>query len=366
MKVTVGDQSQEIQWSPLPKFAPPSPSAAVLAGSGQITLEETVVNAGPAFAPKILWNLERSNDDAQALQNVAMPTLTQDQNNPFKAVLTTDSVGSFVAYAYVDMDGTGTLTPNDKKLWGFRVIEVKMDVKQSSIGSAAQFAAMAAQGAPAGTQINSGSANNPAINFSAIVELTGGGGDMKRGLDQIYLGWLGNGLDDTVQATYENNHWSKEGLTPGKAFPILDSGRPNAGSGAATAFLSDSTETPVAQQQRELRTVTATDNPAVAFRNQHPNHLNDNLIGIGGMQSFRAYLVAFAAPFNKTYVATATVDWSANYAFTHQVGWVNTNSSIARPPQNVATIIPAQKVETAGGKTSAPVWTDSIAYTYDP
>ncbi len=336
---------------------------ATFKGSPELQLEAKLgPNVAPFVRDNLGWGHFRNAADAQPLQD-PLPTLTPDPGNPLKAKLANNSIGSFKVVFFDNVDGVAGYDPQkDVSLKDFRVVQIGMAVTQSTVMTNNAFTTAPHQqpGAPPATEFRTDANNAEALDLSATIELTGGGGDQKLGLNRAHLGWVGNINDVTTTANYVGGHTIKERITPGLSFPLLDASAQNP---ANTVFRASSTEVVGPNQPaREIRTVTAVDAPFAIFRDSFPNANNDPISAMNGKYVFEEYLAGFTDFYVTTFVASATVDWTVDYKWAKQAAWVDQGSTVTSP-NNAATVLQeAKTVEALGGKATPPYWLASIGF----
>jgi hypothetical protein len=311
------------------------------------------VQVQPPGAP-VRWSIQRDtrpapNGDAPgviARSPRALPTLTPNGADPLRATLLADAVGSFHIRPFIDCNGNGTFQGLDAAgavidrephiIMNLVVVGVMLH-QDNSIARSANMQAAIAGG---GIGVRSGAFNiaapaGEAIHMTVQADVIGGGGDGRRGLDQVFAGWVNNeALNEDIAGTFTDttvvppqnhrsfsvfasNHAAATGAAAtGRAFvpgdpapalvapPLLDSGRGGAGAGGNTATLTSSriAQRPnLALGQRWL--IEAIDSPGDGEGAVHPAFPAARLVRFRFHLDFRAYLCFWT---NAARVAGAT------------------------------------------------------------
>jgi hypothetical protein len=279
--------------------------------SGPMPTVSLTVQIAPAGVP-FFWEAERdvrpapNGDHADVIAASPQPTPTILNLNTGEGRLSDDAVGSFHVRAFVDCNGNNDFDGNDANN-GSRIerepfilmnlVLVRATLFQDDSQNHNTFTVQS-DGAN-GIAVSSGSfnvnaPNTAASHLNAQLDLMGGGGDGRRGLDQVFAGWIQTlTADPATVATYDtvppgavqhfhrqifaSNRAAATGGTPGTtnaiflpadpapnivAPPILDTGRNNAGTGGNTSTLTRSrirTRTNLAVGQRLI--VETVDSP---------------------------------------------------------------------------------------------------------
>jgi outer membrane protein OmpA-like peptidoglycan-associated protein len=177
------------------------------------------VQVAPADVP-VSWSIQRDtrpNGDAQAVVNLspnAVPTIT-NATDPLRANLQSDAVGSFYIRPFVDVNGSNRF---DFRIDREPFINMKMVLIRvgGSIGTTNSVNTSVAQAhnihpnpaAPtAATQfkIEAGSFTSPAVagvHNNAVIVVVGGGQNGRRGLNQMFAGWINNVTAHDIFAEY--------------------------------------------------------------------------------------------------------------------------------------------------------------------
>lgn len=296
---------------------------------------ELSVRVEPAGVP-VSWTVPR---DTRAAPNgdhadiVALrpgePTLTTPVGGDrLRATLLADRVGSFHICPYVDCNGNNQFDFNDAA--GARIdrepyifmnlVLVRATLHRDQCMTHAPLVGAAAGGGIGVTSgaFNIATPNNAAIHLNAQVDLVGGGGDGRRGLNRVFGGWINNESanediagtfrDTTVAPAVEHRSFSvfasNWAAATGGVFlptdpvpvlvapPLLDSGRGGAGTGGNTATLTTSrirpprTNRPTGQRL----VVEAVDSPGDGDDPSHPGFPAARLVRFRFRLFFRAYL----------------------------------------------------------------------------
>jgi hypothetical protein len=236
--------------------------------------------------------------------------------------------------------------------------------------------------------VRSGSFNigNPAgegIHMAAVVDLIGGGGNGRRGLTQVFAGWINNEsanediagsyVDNTVAppqnhrnfSVFASNRALATGGSPNNpnflpvdpapalvAPPLLDSGRAGAGSGGDSATLTSSrvrTRTNTALGQRWL--VEAIDSPGDGEGPTHPGFPAAQLVRFRFHLDFRASLCFWT---NRTGSSGPTGDVADRlYSVLRQFTWRMRGEWTLVPPAAL-TVVTAPAITISGASTSSP------------
>lgn len=238
------------------------------------------------------------------------PGLTADAGNRLKATLTANAVGSFHVHPYIDCNDSARFDFDDEK--GRRIdrepylcmnlVLVRVEgvnnltVKNDAAGSRDIVTAVVG-GVVVPRRVNTGdflATGNDAIHMKATTRVIGGGQDGKRGLDQVFSGWVNNELDSATSPMARGEDvthsfraaipppppvvpvpptkrtrcfWQQNGAEIGG--PVLDSGYAGQGTGGNTC------------------TGTAGSNAAIATKTDHAsgigqNWVNENVDSPGG------------------------------------------------------------------------------------
>src|SRR5262249_30476384 len=168
------------------------------------------VQAEPAGVP-ITWSIQRDtrpapdgdHADVVALSPSPLPTLTPDGADPLKATLLTGAVGSFHIRPFVDCNGNGTFQGDDaggaridrEPFMIMNLVLVSAALHQDN--SIARSANMVASPFGGGIRVSGGVFNiavpaTAAIHMNVLANVVGGCGDGRRGLTQVFAGWVNN------------------------------------------------------------------------------------------------------------------------------------------------------------------------------
>jgi hypothetical protein len=278
------------------------------------------VTSAPPNLP-ILWEAIRNPNDHATLGNAAaVPTVTRNAANFNRATLSANARGSFRVRAYLDTNGTNTFQAGEPSL---PLNLVLADATFVADNSTPNNGVIRATLTAAGLQIQNGvfpalpltpvNMAGAGMAMELIADVTGGGADGQLGLNQVFAGVVnmvrvrdvhGFYRDTTAAPPADSNltfvaasnaagatgaFGGRPMFIPGDppvvlfALPLLDSGRPAAGTGGDTALLSRSgphtavnhpinAADPVPIGQRW--TIRCVDSPSFGFPRVHPAHAN--------------------------------------------------------------------------------------------
>jgi hypothetical protein len=123
------------------------------------------------------------------------------------------------------------------------------------------------------------------------------------------LGWLQNLKSISLEVTYVTGSMQALPNSGTPDAPWLDTGRPNAGTGGATAFVRTSTPNLVAGANTGvIYEVLSRDSVAWSFSATHPVYGTNWSTSRAGW-SFVNYLTAFSSDFPHNYTVIGFVDW---------------------------------------------------------
>lgn len=311
----------------------------------------------------VKWAVHRDNRPAPegdhpnvvACSPRATPTLIPDGTDPLAATLLADAVGTFHVRPYVDCNGSGDYEHGiDREPCALlNVVLVRATLFRDRTET---HNTLTATPALRGISVRSGSFDlgapaGEAIHMNAEIDLVGGGWDGRRGTDQVFAGWVNNeSQDENIVGTFvdrtvsppvvlhvrsvfaANRDVATGGTANSSVFlpfdpapvlvapPLLDTGRPNPGSGGNTATLTRSRLTsrrnlPVGQRLH----VEAVDSPGDGEGSTHPARPNARLERFHFELDFRASLCVWV---NQANSIGATGDPSDRlYAVVLEVPW---------------------------------------------
>lgn len=353
------------------------------------------VDVAPAGV-SVRWDAHRDDralpdgdhPDVVTLSPRAAPTLTPDGADPLRATLAADAVGTFHVRPYVDCNGSGRYE-HGVDLEPCTVLNVALvRARLSRDRSAAHNTLVAAPGA-GGIGVRSGAFNinapaTEAMHMLAEVDLLGGGGDGRRGVDQVFAGWVNNEtrnenivgtfVDRTVapavtlrmRSVFATNAASATGAAAaGRAFlpgdpapallapPLLDTGRPGAGSGGDTATLTRSrvkSRTPLAAGERLV--VESVDSPGDGDGPTHPARPAARLETFHFELDFQASLCLWV---NRARASGATGDpCDRLYVVALEVPWRMLGEWSVNPATGAVTVVVAPAVTKGAAVTHSP------------
>jgi hypothetical protein len=359
------------------------------------------IQVEPTGVP-VLWSIQRDTrpapdgDDAGVIARSPnqLPTLTAGAGSPPTATLLADAIGTFHIRPFIDCNGSGTYTGLDasgtvidrEPFIIMNLVLVGISLHQDN--SVAHSGNMVATASGGGVGVRSGSFNiaNPAgegIHMTALADLTGGGGDGRRGLDRVFAGWVNNEsanediagsfVDSTAAppqnhrnfSVFASNRASATGGSPASpnflpgdpapalvAPPLLDSGRVGAGAGGDSATLTSSrvrSRTNLALGQRWL--VEAIDSPGDGEGATHPGFAAARLV------RFRFYLdfLASLCFWTNHQRASGATGNSADrlYAVLRHFTW-RMRGEWTISPAGVLAVVTAPSIAISGATTSNP------------
>jgi hypothetical protein len=366
-----------------------------LTGAAPARLEVAVV---PADVP-VRWAVHRDDRaaplgdhaDVIALSNNATPALRQDATNPLRATLAADAVGTFHVRPFVDCNGSGTYE-HGIDLEPCTILNVVLvGVRLHRDRAVTHNTLAAAPIAGGGISMRSGSFDmsapaTEAIHLLAEMNLTGGGGDGRRGVDRVFagwvnnmrgpIGWVGTYRNRTVtpvttsmhRSAFVSNITDASGGTAGIGTliflptdppaallpaPILDTGRRSPGSGGNTACLSSSrvqapTDLPVGRRI----TVAAIDSPGSGASGTHTVDAAARLEHFEFRLEFHAALCVWT---NNSLTAAATGDPADRlYSVCFELDWDMLGAWNIDPATGNITITTAPTVTASSRTTHAP------------
>jgi hypothetical protein len=372
-------------------------------GQPDMELEVSTRPDAPVELP-ILWKAIRNPADHFSLGGMnGLPTITPKADKR-KAVLAADNKGSFRIRPFIDTNGNGKYNPKEPSMPLNLVLADATVVADNSAGIAGNLtSALTASsfdvrnGAWHVTWPPCLAAGGAGMTMELVADVTGGGADGRLGLDKVFGGLVNMLTDNAITLTYETpvaptpldfiaKVWKKifgGGNTPNHtirnryvlnlgdatgrygnqppsppnlfqpggtaptllAFPILDTGRNNGGTGGDTACMSTSgpypergfagfdpvpTDRPVGKRY----TFRCIDSPGRGFLLQHPDHATEYLSVVHYVQRFRANFCFWTNitatrrqsgdPCDRVYCLLRSMDWAAlgdwTIAWTPKVG----------------------------------------------
>lgn len=323
---------------------------AIVRGSVDVELTATVTPAGVPVS----WHVERAADDPASLG--ALPTHSAVAGTTNRRKLTSNATGSFHVFAFHDANGSGKPEHADQPMvFNLSIVNIELTGNQvfsrntQFVGGVAGASLSVASGlgvAPATDPYTDAEFLRHAFAAKAIVKLTGGSANLRRGTDRIRLGFLQATSGDSFTGTYADGRTVREvivanaavsspivGGPPGTPallpFPVRDT-QNGPGNSGATSFITGSsdaekTDLPGGGMQRICRMI---DSPAVGLPLSHPIS-HSALASIAGTNDFSVFLSAFSIDFNETYTVAASTTWSARYGtFVPPSAWNNTAATI--------------------------------------
>jgi hypothetical protein len=322
----------------------------VVRACGDLKLTAT---ATPADTP-VSWDVERASDDDKRLKG--KPTHSADGSDK-KRLLKTDAAGSFHVQAFVDCNGDGKRGDDEDGLI-LNVTMVNIEIlpgvahnriitRNSRFHSVADPAQLIVQsGSDLAVSQGINGSYGPAqmilrpLVMSVRVKLTGGGHDLRRGVDRVFLGYIHNFRGDSFMGTYADGRTEKEvfdssppppvmittgpGAVALLAFPIRDTR--SASQNGTAPFIINSTDADPAYRKDlpsggQLRAVKFMDKPSVFVDKVHAES-GSALDSISGSNDFVAFLVAFSSDFDENYTVFAKGDWSITFGtYSAAAGW---------------------------------------------
>jgi hypothetical protein len=270
-------------------------------------------------------------------------------NGSGTATLSLDQTGTFQVLAYSDTNLNGQWDPGETGLT-MPVILVKATLTQnlSSIPHPdnVAYARVSGGGEPWGQSVvragflagcTQGSVANCAVQLSAEVDLVGGGADGRRGVDQVFGGWVQDlSTLAGLSGTYQNNHldtevfasnvpppphapnmfypigaYSPNGPDPDPQViigPLLDTLNPAPGVGGNSSLLgfSQYQDAATALPLGKRKLVTAVDAPVQAFLARHPIDMLSTLTQIQHNLPFSSFLTLWTSVGGIVDVTTGT------------------------------------------------------------
>ena len=240
----------------------------------------------------VAWTV-KSNQNTESAPTVTPVGLGQ------KATLKTDKTGSFSVIA--------SIGPS-RIVWNVVFVWVKVDTGSSvnitrdlyvDDGSDANFGSF-----------RSGEFKLGKFTWESSVDVTlvGGGPDQKLGIDQIRLGVLQNGVQDTL-----TGHYSKAGTCleiPKGGLPIVDS---NGDADAQPLLVAKISVSVTPDNTGPSRTVWTADSPTGSFDVRHRDG-REILQSVSGVNAFSTAVASFSTRARTAICVHAKMDWQANYA----------------------------------------------------
>jgi len=189
---------------------------------------------------------------------------------------------------------------------------------------------------------------NHAFAIKVTVKVTGGGGDQRRGIDQIGIGYIQQVTADSFMGTYADGRTLQEVIvqssaTPSTAivsgspamlaFPVRDHWDHTGTDRGINVFINSSSDngpSPPASGV-EQRVVRVVDSPGIGVTMIHPV-THTALASISGTNQFDVFLTAFSKNFDKNYTVFASTTWSLTYGtFTAGGGWTSSGATVTAP-----------------------------------
>jgi hypothetical protein len=360
------------------------------------------VTSAPAGLP-IRWQAIRNELDHGGLGTATdVPALAPDPRNVKRAKLKAGAKGSFRIRAYIDCNDTNQyedLIDREPSIPLNLVLANAALVKDDSAGNAGGVAGNLTTAIGASfINITNGLWANPPLTSTDLkqagmgmkitADVTGGGADGLLGLDKVFSGLVNMVKNRDVIGTYRDTTvapptvhlWkfiaasnaaaATGGVAPSNFFqpgdpapvlyklPLLDTGRPSAGTGGETATMSRSApHTSAAEAVGQRWTIQCIDSPGMSFRFLHPANPNAWLSKIHYHYDFIACFCfwtnvstsrgATGDPADRLYSVLRIVDWRVvgdwNVAFA------------GVPPAPTLTVATPHKVKVPSRKTISPI-----------
>jgi PKD repeat protein len=291
----------------------------------------------------VKWDLERNAlDVAKAGPGDEMDDqLLHPVEDSLKCLLDTKTQGSFNLIAYTDLNHNSKFDDDGREL--IRVLHVAIvnctiDTSTSlgspqtvsnpkaftgasgpagldgipQVGVTTRLGPKPPDGTPGGKGIDAGMFNRGLVGFDAFVYMIGGGKDGKLGLGKITLGWVQDLITPVFMAFYfgANATMHLEPIKGAPLLPWLDTVRPGAGTGGATAFTRTSTQRPKTdlEARGEVDEVLSMDAVEWLFPAKH-NGADWNFAM--AIWQFVNNLTAFSSDFPRNYTLLGKVPWIA-------------------------------------------------------
>ncbi|MBC7974086.1 MAG: carboxypeptidase regulatory-like domain-containing protein [Myxococcales bacterium] len=298
----------------------------------------------------VVWQALRNPADHASLGGAAAVPALRAGGTVLDRVLNANARGSFRIRAYLDTNGTGTYQDREPSIALNLVLGDVQSLADVSHADSTQLVE-----AVAGIRTGIFTAGAAAMEMDLSCDVTGGGADGKLGLDRIFAGLVNNLAADTIHADYQlppappavqpihplaNVYVTNPGVATGAfgarrmflpgdpapvqlAFPHLDSGRANAGTGGNLACMGSSNVVKggvTASGIGERWQITCVDSPARGFPAVHPGFPGTRLVAITWHQDFvasfcfwtnvTANIGATGDPADRVYSVVRIVPWT--------------------------------------------------------
>ncbi|HKV24496.1 MAG TPA: hypothetical protein VJN93_07875 [Candidatus Acidoferrum sp.] len=285
---------------------------------------ELKVTCVPPRLP-ILWQAIRNEADSGSLGKAGdVPTVTPDAHDVKKATLNASAKGSFRVRAYIDCNDTGKYEDLIDCEPSIPLNLVLADARLVKDNSAANSGGRSGNLSTnignhyitvvnglwptGGGALTAAHLRQAGMGMKIIADVTGGGADGRLGLDKVFSGLVNMVQNRDVIGTYTDNtvappttqHWkfiaasnaaAATGGAAGSNFfqpgdpapalyqlPLLDSGRPSAGTGGLTATMSRSAaHASVDRSVGQRWTIQCVDSPKISFPVKHPANTDAQL-----------------------------------------------------------------------------------------
>lgn len=276
-----------------------------------------------------------------------------------KATLKTDKTGSFSVIASVGPS---------RIVWNVVFVSVNVDTDSSinltrdlyvNDGSDANFAGF-----------RSGEFKQGKFTWESSVKvvLVGGGASQTLGIDQIRLGVLQNGVQDTL-----TGHYSKGGTCvelPHGGLPIVDS---NGDADAQPLLVAKVSVSVTPDNTGSARTVWTADSPTGSFAVHHTDG-KEILKSVSGINGFSTAVASFSTKARTAICVHAKMDWHADYAgditYPHSgVSFYTANGAATTSEPEFALISEAtggQDAQEAGFETFEPRFNNGTGTRFTP
>jgi hypothetical protein len=377
---------------------------------------ELEVTATPAGLT-IQWAAIRNTDDHASLGSATdLPTLTPDGGDSTKCILEADQKGSFRIRPFIDCNGSGTYDPEIDKPPSMPMNLILANATRVRDKSKGNQARLTHTTQPTFLSIRNGTwpavhrnptnadLNNAGMAMELDADVTGGGADGRLGLDMVFGGFINDlrnvqvdcdFIDNTVapptHSSLRNLYVSNPGDATGNlhgrpmfvagdpaanilAFPILDSGRGSAGTGADKATMTRSYPATRTNRPVGIRyNIRCIDSPGRGIEYDHPVNANAKLRSITYRHQFTGFFAFWTNntkvrtqsgdPADRLYSVITSLEWECVGDFTltypggtatlgggatHRVRWDSTNiDPIERAQDNNVEVRPPAGI-TAG------------------
>lgn len=327
------------------------------------------VTSSPAGVP-IRWQAIRNSKDHATLGGAgAVPAVATATGSSTKVNM--NASGSFRVRAYIDCNGSNKYEDEIDLEPSIPLNLILANATMVTDNSAANAAFLSATAAAAGlVQVDNGewNAGQGCISMSLVAKVTGGGVDGKLGLDQVFAGLVNNlalvnisaiyrdasvtpNKDHPLVVRYVSNGSAGSGTFRGRplfrpgdpaptplAWPVLDTGKTNAGTGGDLATMRRSaTAVDNSPAVGQSWTITCMDAPDRGFHKIHPVVASAILRSIQYAQDFTANFCfwtniskssgATGDPVDRLYSVLRKVAWSVSGAWSISYPAANPNTA---------------------------------------